>query len=401
MQAFKAKIDYPHMLLVFMLVIIFVNPFNISIYFLLFLSMYIVLKESVKNVFDALFSNIQFWILFLFCMIYATVQFIYQYISIMSFIEYLIYPVLFYIFGSIFMKRTKNEKQIMYYLYAVILSFALSGILSVFFSLRAYGFVSSSLQKQVGIIPWFGNLELSSTVIGTYLSLGIALSGLLFVKTNIYLKALNALIFLLSLFSTILLAHRTGLIIAVSSVILIVFTQMRLNSIANKIKIAFLTIVQFSLLVILFNKNVFNVKLLWLRSKALERFLTGELYHNPRTVAWVEALNGLLTDPLGGKRAPLSLLYAHNLWLDVGWTTGLFSFILLVFFTFITLKNYIIIIKNVEKSLYFKYLVTTMIISFLLTSFVEPVIEANFLFFCSFCFFSGIISLLNTQNNSF
>jgi len=30
---------------------------------------------------------------------------------------------------------------------------------------------------------------------------------------------------------------------------------------------------------------------------------------------------------------------------------------------------------------------------------VEPVIEANFLFFCAFCFVAGILSSLNKQNN--
>ena len=330
MQAFKIKADYLHALLAFILAIIFFNPFNISKYGLLLLSMYIVLKGFKKKVLATLFNNIQFWILSLFCLFYATAQFSYQFIGISDFIKYLMYPLLLYIFGLVMITRIKNEKQIIYYLYTVILSFALFGILSVFYSIQVYGIAGGGLQTRLGIVPWAGDIELSSTVIGIYLCLGIALSGLIFIRTNIYLKALNILIFLPSLYSSIVLANRTGLIIAVSSVIIISFTQMSMNSIKNNIKIAFSFIVQVFLLVFLFNKNVFNVKLMWLQSNAFMRFTNKELYNDPRIIAWIDAFKGLLTNPLGGKQAELSLGYAHNLWLDVGWTTGLSPFILLV-----------------------------------------------------------------------
>ena len=203
MQAFKIKADYLHALLAFILAIIFFDHFNISRYGLLFLSMYIVLKGFKKRVLDTLFNNIQFWVLFLFCILYATLQFSYQFISIMDFIKYLIDPLLLYIFGLVIITRINNEKQIIYYLYAVILSFALFGILSVFYSIQVYGVVGGGLQMQVGILPWAGDIELSSTGIGIYVCLGIALSGLMFIKTNFFLKALNALIFLPSLYSSI------------------------------------------------------------------------------------------------------------------------------------------------------------------------------------------------------
>ena len=399
MQAFKIKADYLHALLAFILVIIFFNPFTISKYGILFLSMYIVLKGFKKKVLDTLFNNIQFWVLFLFCILYATAQFSYQFISIMDFIRFLIYPLFLYIFGLVIPTKIKDEKQIIYYLYAVILSFALFGILSVFYSIQVYGIVGGGLQTRVGIIPWAGDIELPGTGIGIYVCLGIALSGLMFIKTNIFLKALNALIFLPSLYSSIALANRTGLVIAVLSVILIYSTQMRLNSIKNNIKIAFLFMVQCFLLIFLFNKNVFNVKLMWLQSNAFERFTNMGLSNDPRFIVWGEAFKGLFTNPLGGKQAQLSLLYAHNLWLDEGWTTGLFPFVLLVFFTLMALKDYIKLLRSDDLSLYFKYLITAMLCSFFITFMVEPIIEANVLFFCAFCFFSGILRSLNNRNN--
>ena len=44
------------------------------------------------------------------------------------------------------------------------------------------------LQTRLGIVPWAGDKELSGTVMGIYLCLGIALSGLVFIKTNISLN---------------------------------------------------------------------------------------------------------------------------------------------------------------------------------------------------------------------
>ena len=401
MQTFKIKADYLHALLAFILAIIFFNPFNISKYGLLFLFMYIVLKGFKKKVLDTLFNNIQFLVLFLFCILYATVQFGYQFISIVDFIKYLIYPLVLYIFGLVIITRIKDEKQIIYYLYAVILSFALFGILSVFYSIQVHGIVGGGLQMRVGIVPWARDIELEGTLIGIYVSLGIALSGLMFIKTNIFLKVLNALIFLPSLYSSIVLANRTGLVIAVLSVILIYSTQMRLNSIKNNIKIAFLFMVQCFLLILLFNKNVFNIKLMWLQSNAFERFTNMGLSNDPRYIVWGEAFKGLFTNPLGGKQAQLSLGYVHNLWLDVGWTTGLFPFVLLVFFTLMALKDYIKLLRSDDLSLYFKYLITAMLCGFFITFMVEPIIEANVLFFCAFCFFSGILRSLNKGIISF
>lgn len=396
MQAFKIKANYLHAVLVFMLAIIFFHPFNLLNYGLLFLTLYIMTEVFNKKVLNTILNNIQFWVLLLFCVLYATIQLSYQFISINTFIEYLIYPLLLYIFGLVIITRIKNEKQIINYLYAVIIGFALFGTLAVYYSMQVYGAVGG-LQMRVGIIPWTKDVELSATGIGIYICLGIALSGLLFVKTNIYLKVLNALIFLPSLYSSVALANRTGLIIAVLSVILIFSIQMRLNSIKYNIKVAFLFMVQCFLLIFIFNKNAFNVKMMWLQSNAFERFTDMGLANDPRFTAWGEAFKGVFTNPLGGKQTHLSLVYAHNLWLDVGWTTGLFPFLLLVVFTIMTLKDYTKILRNDDLSLYFKYLITTMFGGFLITFMVEPVIEANILFFCAFCFVSGVIRSINKR----
>lgn len=390
----KIKSNYFHAILVFTLASIFFNPFSTAKYGLSFLTIYIIVKVSKEKILNSILNNIQFWILLFFCVSYAIIQFIYQFVSINVFINYLLYPLIIYIFGIVIVSRIKNEKQIMHYLYAVILGFSLFGILAVLYSIQIYG-TAVGLEVRTGIIPWTEDVKLSATGIGIYICLGIALSGLLFVKTNVYLKVLNTSIFLLSFYSSIILANRTGLIIAVLSVIIIYFTRLKLNSIKNNIKIVFLFMIQCILIIILFNNNVFNVKMMWLQSNAYKRFNDMGVGNDPRFMAWQEAFYGLFTNPLGGKQAYLSLGYAHNLWLDVGWTTGFLTFLLLVLFTFMTLKDYKKILINDNLSLYIKYLITTMICGFLLTFMVEPVIEANILFFCAFCFISGVLRSIN------
>lgn len=399
MFSFKNKKNHLHLVVIFLLIIIFFNPYEIAKYGLLFLFLLTVTKGLKKDSLTNLFNSIQFWVLLIFCIFYATIQYSYNFIDFMDFIKYLIYPLALYIFSVLIISGIKCEKQLINYFYTVIVSLSLFGILAVLYSIRVYGLKSGGvMQIQAGMIPWAGEKELSATVLGTYLSLGIALYGLIFVKSSIYYKTLNILVSLPSLLSSIILANRTGLVIAASSIILIFLQQIKFNSVKQNIKLVSTYIANIFLFIFLYNINLFNVKKMWLQSFIYERLTKKGLYHDPRYVAWIEAFKGLFSDPLGGKQSKISLFYAHNLWLDVGWKTGLFTFVLLIIFTLIGLKNYSIIMKNNNVSLYFKYLISTIFCGFFVTSMVEPIMEANILFFCSFCFLLGIIDALNKKN---
>jgi len=82
MLSFKIKKDFIHAVLSFVLFVIFFNPFNISKYVLLFLSIYIILTKPEKQFAGILFSNIQFWVFLIFCILYSIIQFKYEFISI-------------------------------------------------------------------------------------------------------------------------------------------------------------------------------------------------------------------------------------------------------------------------------------------------------------------------------
>ena len=137
---------------------------------------------------------------------------------------------------------------------------------------------------------------------------------------------------------------------------------------------------------------------MWFQSYIYDRLASKGISHDPRYIAWVEAFKGLFSNPLGGKQAKISLFYAHNLWLDVGWKTGMFPFIILMFFTIMGIIDYNKLLRKNTVSQYYKYLIGTNLCGFFITSMVEPVMEANLFFFCSFCFTLGVIRMLNKEN---
>jgi len=388
------KLRYYNAILIFLVTLLFFNPFNISKYSLLILFVYILFQILNKKRLNIIFNNIQLWCLIFFCFLYTIIRVHYDFININTAATYLLYFMVLYIFGLVIVTKVKNERQITYYLYAIIIGLSLFGIVAVIYSNQLYG-TSAGLEVRAATIPWMQDVQLAGTGIGMYVCLGISLSGLLFIKTNVFIKALNALIVLLSLYASVSLANRTGLLIGLLSVILIYVAQVRLNSVRDSIKVAGSFLFQCLMLFVLFNMNFLNVKAYWLQSNAYNRFADMTLLNDPRLIAWGEALKGVFTNPLGGKKAQLSLGYAHNLWLDVGYSTGLFPFIILIIFTVITLKGYVKLLNNDNISMYFKYLVTTMLCGFLVTFMVEPVIEGNYLLVGAFCLLSGVIKAIN------
>jgi hypothetical protein len=398
MKSLNIKSSYFHAVLVFIVALLFFNPYNIAKYMSLILFIYVLFQILNKKRLNVIFNNIQLWCLIIFCFFYTVLQVHYDFIDIHTAATYLLYFIMLYIFGLVIVTKMKNERQMIYYLYAVIIGLSLFGIVAVIYSTQLYG-TSAGLEVRVATIPWMKDVQLAGTGIGMYVCLGISLSGLLFIKTNVFIKALNALIVLLSLYASVSLANRTGLLIGLLSVILIYVAQTKLNSIRDNIKIAASFIFQCFVLFVLFNMNCLNVKSFWQHSNAFNRFADMALSNDPRLMAWGEAFKGVFTNPLGGKQAHLSLGYAHNLWLDVGYSTGFLPFIILIIFTLITLKCYVRLLHNENISRYFKYLVTTMLCGFLLTFMVEPAIEGNYLLFGAFCLVSGVIKAIDKTKN--
>lgn len=396
MKPIKINSNYIHLILPFIVSILFFNPFNVGNIILPILFIYILFQIKNNKLLTLIFHSFHIWWLLLFCVLYVSVQIQHQFIEVNTGLRFFLYFMLLYVFGLTTVVMAKNEKQIMYYLYAIIIGLSMFGIAAVIYSNIFYGLLADLVVRRA-TIPWMEEVELGGTGIGMYVALGIALFGLMFTKSNLGAKVLNILIAILSLYASISLANRTGLLLALFSIVTVYFVQARLNSLRHNIKLAAIFIAQFAILVYLFNINFLNVKSFWLQSHAYYRITTMDVGYDPRFVAWGEAMEGIFTNPLGGKETKLSLEYAHNLWLDVGYTAGLLPFIFLVIFTIMTFHSYIRLLRKDSISKYFKYLVTAMLCGFFVTFMVEPVIEGNFLLFGAFCMFSGIVKAVDSM----
>jgi hypothetical protein len=287
-----------------------------------------------------------------------------------------------------------NDKQLIFILYAVILGLSFFGILAVLYSMKIYG-TAAGLNVRIAYIPWLSkDIFVQGTIIGSYVALGISLSGTIITKSSLKLKLINIVVFTLSLYSSIMIADRTGLIIAAFSFVITFLIQIKIGKAGSNFLFVSITAIIIIVVLFLFNSNYAGLKDSWMHSDAYNRLSTMDMANDPRFSAWSSAFAGIFVNPLGGKLTNIHLDYAHNLWLDVGWSTGIIPFILLIVFTIITIVNYVKIIKNRSVSQYLRILITTMLTGFLFTFMVEPILEGNYRLFSAFCFYSGMLSVL-------
>jgi hypothetical protein len=125
MKSLNIKSSYFHAVLVFIVALLFFNPYNIAKYMSLILFIYVLFQILNKKRLNVIFNNIQLWCLIIFCFFYTVLQVHYDFIDIHTAATYLLYFIMLYIFGLVIVTKMKNERQMIYYLYAVIIGLSL------------------------------------------------------------------------------------------------------------------------------------------------------------------------------------------------------------------------------------------------------------------------------------
>ncbi|WP_143543632.1 O-antigen ligase family protein [Salinicoccus roseus] len=276
------------------------------------------------------------------------------------------------------------------------------GFLSVVKTLILYGSMEAASIHFVGryAVDLWSNEPISATVINLRFSLGLALLPILFLAKDKYtpyvksIKLISLVCFIASFYSIILLGNRTGIAIAIIS-FLIVFIISRKISL-KKVSNLFVIVMSIILFAILYNNNWLGLKASWQASALSYRLQSNSSLEDPRVNAWIESFLGMFTNPLGGKKSDIGLTYAHNLWLDVGYETGILPFLLLIGFTIIPLTVLITFLKK-NHHVIFKGLFLAIFTAFFISFFLEPIIQAWFPYFTIFCFFIGIIQKINLK----
>lgn len=320
-------------------------------------------------------------------------------LSVHVILIYVFHPICFYIFGYRVAISDFNFKKSTRLIFIVIASSTLYGLFSLIKTILTYGSMSNAMVFLHGrlVLDMWGTRVIAATGINTTISLGLALLPILFLsgkglKGSKKIKMLSIIFFTISLFIATQLANRTALVIIITSfVVTLLFAErISLKKITKFILLGGLLF----LIRVIYTANFLGIKESWESTLLFSRFNISSLSEDPRLEGWKAAFLGLFEYPLGGRKADIKLSFAHNLWLDVGYDSGIPAIVLLLIFTVVSLVVLIRFVRN-NPPVIFKGLVISLYVSFLISFSIEPIIQGWFSYFTLFCCLVGIIQRMN------
>lgn len=308
---------------------------------------------------------------------------------------YALFPLTFYLLGKVISYKLDSGNKIcnLYIIIAIIYSSI--SLISVLYNISNYGFIV--LDRDVPTI--WGNTQ-NATGTAVYLFANMCIPAVLIFSFKTRKKIFNILliaIYILSIICVLRLGSRTQIIIS----LLTLFTSIifLLTSVSIKKKIVIIIGV-FALIniTISYLQLDFDSDLLSAYASRMESKEYGASTAGGRTERWISSIEYLFKKPLGWQVKEFGL--SHNLWLDTARAGTVISFILLILFTILSLKNTFKLIKNKNESLAFKNQVLVYTLGFMLQFFVEPILEGSLELFTFFCMFQGTINgRIQAQNS--
>jgi len=352
-------------------------------YVMLLLIPVLIMKDSFWRYFD--FNCI--WVV-VFSVSYALITSIYGFSSSGDLIIFSTFPLMFYITGKYLMDTWTPQKNLLFLVLIVPIAFTVFN--SVFSDVLKGGYLNLNRRIEVN------GSNLAVTLIGVRLSLAIAAFGMIFsvarTKGERFFKYLLIFLGILGVASTIHMLNRTGIVIALVSSLAVLLT--------NWSRYAVWKIVLILFFVSLAGFEMYpKIK----ESKALSTYIQRE--NDPgsgfntaggRTKRWVEGIEKIYTQPLGGGvyKKNGNKTYAHNFWLDVSELAGVLPFLALIACTFINLRKNLILIRSKLISPFLASWLVTLNLGFFLACFVEPIMEGIPSFAFLYFFFWGMTSIL-------
>lgn len=301
-----------------------------------------------------------------------------------------LFPPTFYLIGK-WMARSKTEKSIILFFLVLVSFIAVPVISDVINDIRTNQFIN--VLRTIELAD--GSEVNSATNLGMRLSLAVASVGILFSKWNGRFEGFSTILFLivasLGITCVIHLINRTGLVVAAVSILTVFIFNVRHLSKKTIIimSIGILVLTMFYIPQLQFVNDVNEAYLE--RDKEGSSVYTG----GGRTEFWIMGVNSLFENPLGID-ASTKYRYAHNYWLDTSIRGGIFAFIFLLSLTIKHLINSWHIIKYKNAGLLRSLIITTNI-GFILTGFVEPIMEGFMVYVFLFFMFIGIVQQYKNQ----
>lgn len=281
---------------------------------------------------------------------------------------------------------SKSVTDVFAYVFSVGLSLAFFTILSIATSVATDGF--TGLSRSIALIGIEGD-DISATVLGGYLIIMAALTGVLLSGSSSVGWIWKTLMFLLVM--TVLvcaarLGSRTLLFVVAASAI----CGLRLNSRAMSKKISGLLVLSLLPCFIVLSYLVAEQSvLISYFEDRLNSSEAGVATFGGRSGRWFEALILLVQNPFGWPFSEIG--YAHNFWLDVARTGGWISLLLLIVFSVVSFR----VLQRAYNGCgdnFLKTLIVSVSVSFALLFFVEPVLDGFIYPFAAYCAFVGCIN---------
>lgn len=234
-----------------------------------------------------------------------------------------------------------------------------------------------------------GRVSSSATNIGIQISLVVSGIGLLiFQPLNKIEKSYKCLLILLSMLGLLCVVHlinRTGVVVAIISLITCLIINIYKHG-KNIIKPIAISAVLLVLVLIMLDFPVIEDILLAYNGREIDGYEASNV--GGRTELWNMGLKNLFKYPFGQTEF-VRHSYSHNYWLDTAATAGLFPFFLLLIITVRHITATLFVIKRSSNNMLLAMFITTNV-GFVLTCFVEPVMEGSSLYVFLLFLFVGI-----------
>ncbi len=361
---------------------LYTSAYNNNVYFVFIFSVFSIITLPIRKYLD---KTAIFLMLFSFTFVLISYTLNVNTKSHFQMLCHFISPLIFYVFGRYIVDKLNKKDLIIIFILVTLFLFTIGTILSIYKSILENGIVS--LDRNISIDG--ENSVKAATLIGLLLSVNLAGIGIFIADKNRF-KSLTSWIFLLlcicSLVCNMHMVNRTGIVLcAIVTVISIMYTNKK-----HFMKFIFILGALISLLWLLIENNIIGSEIIEAYEQRQEydeindRGITSE-----RDVRWLFSLKQLFIHPFGWISIKHSLNdYAHNLWLDIARTTGLIPFTLMILASINCIKDLIYVAK--QKADMYNILILSLLVIFLISLFIEPIIDGAPLYLYLFLFICGI-----------
>lgn len=360
------------------------GPFGINeIYILLSWAVIAWIIIPITRVWD---KNI-YW-LFLFSLFYVFVIYIQGNVKSNFALIFMLLSPVFYRFGSFSMEVFRSEKSRLILLFLLILSYLVFLFVITYEDIVEVGFINPT---RVILLDYVNEeSSMAATLYGLAASTGIACISMMFAHNiNVFLKYGLIILSVLSMLVVLHLVNRTGVILFVVSVLFSYYYSSK----ASYSRFVILLVIILIFFIFLLKSGIVDQEIIEAYEKREDRSEGAASELGGRSLHWSNAISNLLSSPFGWEFKH----YAHNLWLDIARAAGWIPFSAFIVVSINIFRDAILIFRKGVTP--FRLLILTMLMSILINSFVEPVIEGSKMFFSILLIVFGMVSAIRTQIN--